>query len=301
MRWFRCVLAYDGSGFAGWQYQPGQRTVEGVVSEALKGIFRQPVEISAASRTDAGVHALGQVVAFAVETRLSPCVLLRALNSRLPEDVYVLSVDEAFAGFDPRRHARAKRYRYWIADGSGRNPFLRHYQWQWRRGTLDCQAMQEAASYLVGTHNFASFQNSGSPRSSTVRTLYRVAVERLEHVGPAEDSSPGKGRAGEGGLTFRPEVSSPEARPEFFISQLWKGGGVFILVEGDAFLYNMVRSIVGTLVEVGRGARKPEWIREVLNSRDRGRAGPTAPACGLYLEKVFFTGEGLPSAAQSGS
>ncbi|MCS7237314.1 MAG: tRNA pseudouridine synthase A [Thermoguttaceae bacterium] len=287
MKWFRCVLAYDGSGFAGWQRQPGQRTVEGAVAEALEKIFGHPVDISAASRTDAGVHALGQVIGFGVETRLAPELVLRALNSRLPEDVCATVVEETFPGFDPRRHSYGKRYRYWIGDGPGWSPFLRHYQWQWKRGRLDCHAMQEAARLLLGTHDFACFQNTGSPRSSTTRTLYQVIVERVEPSRFSENVPPQKGRVGEGFWSWNRAEGREDLGAEAFLSQLWCRGGVFILVEGDGFLYNMVRSIVGTLVEVGRGARRPEWVGQVLASRDRRQAGPTAPPWGLYLEKVF--------------
>lgn len=286
---FRLTVAYDGSAFAGWQRQPQCRTVEGELSAALTRVLNQPVRLTAASRTDAGVHALGQVAVFEAETRLQPEVIARAVNGCLPPDVCIREVWAVEPGYDLHRDIRCKRYRYWISDSLVRNPFLRTYQWQWLRGRLDHAIMGEAAQHLVGTHDFACFQSAGSPRSSTVRTLFRVEVERLEI---SQGCAAMAGRAGEGAgagpLAAGGESGSPPAGPEDFLRQLWGCGGVFVLVEGDGFLYNMVRAIVGTLVEVGRGVRPPQWVAEVLKSRDRRQAGPTAPACGLYLEQVIL-------------
>ncbi len=289
---YRLVVAYDGSGFAGWQHQPEQRTVEGVLSEVLARILRQPVDLHVASRTDAGVHALGQVVAFHVDSTLPPEIIARAANAYLPPDIAVCWAERVGVGYNLHRDIKGKRYRYWISDAPFGNPFLRAYQWHWRRGRLDVAAMDRAAQLLVGTHDFASFQNSGSPRVCTVRTLFQVRVERLELGWPNFTRT--EVRWGEGecrrqllrdGLSQATFFASPV---EEFLRQVWGGGGIFVQVEGDGFLYNMVRTIVGSLVEVGRGARKPEWIRELLEARDRRCAGPTAPACGLFLEKVYL-------------
>jgi len=294
---FRCLVAYDGTAFRGWQVQPGHRTIQGVLTEALARVLRQAVDISGASRTDAGVHALGQVVSFTAETRLSPESLQRAWNAYLPPDVVVYSVFEAPPGFDACRQALRKRYAYFLSDGRIPNPFLRHYQWQWKRGLLNVEAMSAAARYLLGHHDFSSFQNMGSPRTSTDRTLFDLRVTRLGqgNLDPAVGEGQGRGEEG-------PRRSHREGRccPPWPLNYglilfphlgMWQDGSIIIEVEGDGFLYNMVRTIVGTLVEVGRGARPPEWVAEVLAARDRRAAGPTAPPHGLYLVRVEYPPE----------
>ncbi len=251
MRTLRLTLAYDGTDYAGWQVQPDQPTVQGVIERALKKITGSPARILASGRTDAGVHALGQVASFRSETGLATDVLKRALNGELPHDVAVLDVDEAPESFHPIRDATAKRYRYSIHDGPVRDVFGRRYCWQYRR-RLDVDSMQRAAGILLGTHDFAAFETSGAPRQSTVRTVFDISVAR--------------GRGGD---------------PHTFCLE----------IEADGFLYNMVRTIVGTLVEVGRGARPEAWLGEVLESTDRRQAGPTAPPQGLFL--VFVTYDGI--------
>jgi tRNA pseudouridine38-40 synthase len=245
---YRLLLAYDGREFAGWQRQPGLRTVQQELEAALARITGEPVRCIASGRTDAGVHALGQVVSFQSATRLAPAVLAKALNAELPEDMLVFEVALAPPRFHALRDALRKRYRYVIEDGRLRDLFARHYLWH-VFASLDVEAMQAAASLLVGTHDFASFQTGGSPRLSTVRTIYDLVVQR---------------RAGE--LTDR----------------------VVIEVEADGFLYNMVRNIVGTLVEVGKGKQPPPWVGQVLAARQRAAAGMTAPAQGLYLVGVEY-------------
>src|SRR5262245_15651126 len=251
MRTFKLVLAYDGTGFAGWQRQPARRTVQGELEAALERITQSPTKCTASGRTDAGVHALGQVVSFHSETRHSPEVLTKALNAELPEDMLVFEVGEAPAGFHALRDAVRRRYRYVIQDGRPSDLFARKYVWHvYQR--LDVEAMRAAAGPLVGAHDFASFETAGSPRLTTVRTVLDVTVERRR----AE-------------LTDR----------------------VVIEVEADGFLYNMVRNIVGTLVAVGKGREAVSWPAEVLAARDRTKAGMTAPAQGLFLVEVAYEGE----------
>ena len=219
-----------------------------MLEAALAKITGTPVRVIASGRTDAGVHALGQVASFNTEGRHAPGVFLRALNAELPHDVAVLEAAEATEGFHPIRDAVRKRYRYLIHDGPARDVFRRNYCWQHPR-RLDAEAMHRAAQPLAGKHDFSSFQSSGAERASSVRTVYDISV--------------GRGRGAEGDL-------------------------IATEVEADGFLYNMVRAIVGTLVEVGRGARGESWPDEVLQATDRRAAGATAPPQGLFLVRVEY-------------
>lgn len=250
------MLEYDGAAFEGWQTQaPGVRTVQAVVEAALAELAGGPVALVGASRTDAGVHAEGQVASVRFDTRLTPAVLLRALDAKLPADVAVRELAAAPEAFHARRDARWKRYRYSWWSGRVRSP-LRRGRFARVRGPLDVAAMAAAATALVGTHDFSCFQlaaaewhaeaaRRGHTRSAT-RTLYAATVRGEE-----------------------------------------AGEGILELV-GDGFLRGMVRAIAGTLVQVGRGRRTPESLGELLAGRDRRRAGPTAPAAGLTLVEVGF-------------
>ena len=248
VRTIKLTLAYDGTNFAGWQIQAAGRTVQGVLEAALARVAGEAIRVAASGRTDSGVHALGQGVSFEYAGPLPADDLARAINAYLPEDAAVTDAADAPPGFHARRSAARKRYRYRIYDGPVRAVFERSFVWQCRQRLCE-QAMARAAAALVGTHDFASFQTAGSPRESTVRTVYEIAVRR--------------GRAGE-------------------------GDEVVIEVEADGFLYNMVRGIVGTLVEVGRGAAPEELPAAALAARDRRAAGPNAPAAGLCLLHVTY-------------
>ena len=245
---FKLTLAYDGTDFVGWQWQPGRRTVQEELESALARITQCKTRCRASGRTDAGVHALGQVVDFESSTWLDGPALCKALNAELPDDMIVFEVAEAPPNFHAIRDAVAKRYRYMIQDGRPRDIFDRKYVWHLYH-RLDVEAMAEAAKSLVGRHDFVSFQTSGSTRLTTERTVLDLVVERR----PAE-------------LTDR----------------------VIIEVEADGFLYNMVRNIVGTLVEVGKGKQPITWPAEVIARRDRRQAGMTAPPEGLYLVGVQY-------------
>ena len=249
MRWLKLTLAYDGTHYAGWQYQPGQTSIQETLEEALFRITGEKIRVTASGRTDAGVHALGQVVSLSTSSRLSSDVLRRALNAELPRDIAVLAAEEAPEGFHAIRDAIQKRYRYFIHDGPVRDVFRRHHVWH-LPFRLDAEAMHEAAQALCGMHDFSSFESSGAPRSSSVRTVTEVLVAR--------------GAGGE-----PPQI-------------------VTIDVEADGFLYNMVRAIVGTLVEVGKGDRPREWIAEVLAAKNRRSGGQTAPPQGLFLLWVQY-------------
>ena len=267
MRTLKLTIAYDGTDFVGWQTQARGRTVQQTLERALAKITGEEISAAASGRTDSGVHALGQVVSFDTQSELTTEVLHRALNAELPEDVAVLSLEEAPQGFHARRDAKRKRYRYVIHDGRVPDVLRRRWLWhQFRR--LDETAMSEAARALAGTHDFTSFETTGSPRASSVRTILDISVRRAEEVSsdpfyasPSPDA--GQGRAGRGDL-------------------------VIVEIEADGFLYNMVRAIVGTLIEVGRGTQKPQWPAAVLAAADRRAAGQTAPPQGLFLVRVDY-------------
>lgn len=254
MRTFKLTLAYDGTDYAGWQTQVDQSTVQSALEAVLERITGESIRTIASGRTDAGVHALGQVVCFQSATRLTEEVLLRAIRAYLPPDVAVKSLEPAVDGFHAIRHAVSKRYRYVIADSSHKSVFERQYVWQYPVA-LDLLSMSQAATALLGEHDFASFASSGSERKTTVRNVHHLTVERRVT------------------MTF-----AGDAQREHLV----------IEVEANGFLYNMVRNIVGTLVEVGRGVQPVSWVAEVLEKRDRRAAGPTAPAHGLYLVQVNY-------------
>ena len=250
---FKITLAYDGTDFSGWQAQPGRRTVQGAFKDAWREITGETVCMTATSRTDAGVHALGQVIGVATQSELPPERLLGGLNAKLPEDVVVQSVRLAPEGFHATHDACGKLYRYQLHNDRRRPPLNRQQVWQIPK-PLDAHAMHRAGQLLVGKHDFASFQSAGSPRDNTVRTISSIEVKR--------------GRAGQGGSGESPRID--------------------VEIAGDGFLYNMVRNIVGTLVDVGAGRRSEAWVGEVLAACDRKAAGQTAPAHGLILVEVYF-------------
>jgi tRNA pseudouridine38-40 synthase len=240
----KLTLEYDGTGYVGWQRQPNGVSVQEVVERALGELLGEPVSTEAAGRTDAGVHALGQVVAFDAPRALPLTAYTRGLSGLLPDDVSVVEAEEVPSGFDPRRWASGKRYRYLISNRPVRSPTRRRTHWE-LFAPLDVGAMDEAARHLVGTHDFAAFQAANCQARTSVRTLRELAL-------------------------------------------LATGDLVQFDFEGTAFLKHMVRNMVGSLVEVGRGQQPPSWVAEVLASHDRMRAGPTAPAHGLVLVEVGY-------------
>lgn len=248
LRFFRLTVSYDGTLFAGWQWQTNHRSVQATMEQALATVTGQQVRVVASGRTDAGVHAVGQGVSFCCETRLDANSIRRALNHNLPDDIVVLEACDAPFGFHATRDALKKRYRYVIQDGPVRDLFARPYAW-WIRKRLDAEAMHRAAQRLVGRHNFKSFQSTGSSRIHTERTIFALSVERR-----------------------RIDMSDR----------------IIIEVEADGFLYNMVRNIAGTLVAVGKGKRPESWVSDVLAAQDRRAAGEAAPPQGLYFLQVWF-------------
>jgi tRNA pseudouridine38-40 synthase len=262
MACFKLTLAYDGTAFHGWQRQPGQRTVQGELERAWLEITGETVRFSGASRTDAGVHAAAQVASVESVTRLSPDALLGGLNAKLPDDAVARRVDLAPDGFHATHDAKRKRYRYSFYNDHRRPVFWRRQAWHVPT-PLNVGAMHRAAQALVGTHDFASFQSMGSERESTVRTIFDAHVQ----------SGAGRGRGGAAdGIGLDAEAAAL----------------VDFEVEGDGFLYNMVRAIAGTLAEIGRGRRDESWLTEVIAARDRSAAGQTAPPHGLTLLWVAY-------------
>jgi tRNA pseudouridine38-40 synthase len=260
---FRLTLAYDGADFAGSQAQANQRTVQGVLEQALFRVLGDPPATTFAGRTDRGVHATGQVVAFdAWSWRADARVLRRALNATLPSDLRATDASECAPAFHPRFDAAWREYRYWIAPGV-ESPFLGRYAWS-PRATVELDLMAEGAQYLVGTHDFASFAGGGegvpwSERAQrtrgTTRTVYRCAPRVSE-------------------MCF-----GPGAAPERVVE---------ITVVADGFLPRMVRNLVGALVEVGQGRQEPSWIGEILGYRDRRMGSVVAPPHGLTLSAVGY-------------
>ncbi len=248
-RWLKLTVAYDGAVFAGWQWQPNEPTVQGALQDAWQTITREEARLTASGRTDSGVHAEGQVVGVETATRLESRRLLLALNAVLPDTVVVRSIEPAPERFHATHDALRKTYRYQIHNGPVRPLFDRGRVWHWKASGLDAVAMGQGAKHFIGRHDFVSLESTGSERSTTVRTITDLTVITR----PADG-----------------------------------GERIDITVTGDGFLYNMVRTIAGTLVEVGRGAQPPEWIAEVLAARDRSAAGPTAPPQGLVLVRVEY-------------
>lgn len=248
---FKITLAYDGTDFCGWQAQAAGRTVQQTVEQAWEQVTGERLRLVASGRTDAGVHATGQIASLESASQLPPETLCRALNANLPADVRILDVSPAWPGFHAIRDTRSKRYRYLIQPGSQANPFHRRYAWLVSH-PLDTERMRAAAVKLSGTHDFASFQGSGSVRRTTERTISDFTVDVIPS--PWEIGSSGR--------------------------------LICIEVEADGFLYNMVRILVNTLHDVGSGKRELAWVDDVLRARDRRVASATAPAHGLCLREV---------------
>jgi tRNA pseudouridine38-40 synthase len=251
---FKITLAYDGAGFVGWQRQDNGVSIQAHVEDALRALDGRDVTVAGAGRTDAGVHALGQVAAFTIARELEPDALVRALNGHLPRAIRVIAAEQAPPGFHPRFSAHKKTYRYRLWNDEVMSPFEREYAWH-VPGPLDIEGMSAAARLVEGRHDFAAFQAAGSSVATTEREIFESV--------------------------FRPP--HPEARtanPELLCYE----------ITGTGFLRHMVRIIVGSLVEIGRGRQPVEWMGEVIAARDRTLAGPTAPPHGLFLVTTEYGG-----------
>lgn len=249
------TVAYNGAAYSGFAKQKDDRlaTIQGELERALATYFRHPVETVCAGRTDAGVHALGQVVSCVVDkdeiAGIKPERLLISFNALTPDDIAIRDISVAAADFSARFDAVTREYRYRIVSGAVPPVFLADFSW-WRRGALDLEVMRQAASFLIGEHDFKSFCKAASAEGkTTMRRIEEISIESVEESGES---------------------------------------CIVIKVIGNAFLHSMVRTIVGTLVQVGAGHRKPDWVREVLLACDRTAAGETAPASGLTFWRVTY-------------
>lgn len=241
----KLVVAYDGTNYCGWQVQPNGETIEGVLNRELSSLLGEDIKVTGASRTDSGVHSLGNVAVFDTDTRIPPEKISYALNIRLPEDIVVQDSCEVAPDFHPRHCNSRKTYEYRILNRRFAMPTRRLDTYFYHR-LLDVERMQQAARYLEGTHDFKSFCSVNTVVEDTVRTIYTLQV-----IKDADDI-----------ITIR--------------------------VQGSGFLYNMVRILAGTLIQVGIGAMEPEQMTEILEAKDRSASGPTAPAQGLTMMGIEF-------------
>ena len=244
MKRIMLTVAYDGTAYHGWQMQPNGETIESVLNRCLSELLQEQVEVSGASRTDAGVHALGNLAVFDTETRIPADKIAYALNDRLPEDIRIQRSIEVADSFHPRYTESRKTYEYKILNRTFPLP-NRRFDTYFYHYPLDVDKMGEAGAYLVGEHDFVSFCSAGAQVKSTVRRIDLCEINKQQDI-----------------ITIR--------------------------ITGNGFLYNMVRIIAGTLICVGGGNMEPEQVREIILAKDRGAAGPTAPACGLTLVGYEF-------------
>lgn len=240
----KLVINYDGTDYHGWQIQPGMDTIEGKLKEALERLCNCEVNLNGSSRTDAGVHAIGQVANIKIDSPIPTENMARALNNLLPDDIAVAEALEVPSDFDAISDTKSKLYRYTINTQAVR-PVLEIRRCWHRPGPLNIEKMQQAAARLIGTKDFKSFAAAADQRLSSVRTILKCEVA---------------------------------ANPPW----------IYFDVEADGFLYNMVRNIAGTLVEIGRGRWQPEYIDEILEAKDRAAAGPIAQASGLCLIEIRY-------------
>jgi tRNA pseudouridine38-40 synthase len=242
---FLLFIEYDGSGFSGWQQQPGVRTIQTEISKALSRLGFKHTKIVAAGRTDCGVHALRQAVSLSLGKLLPAGLDLGySLNSVLPPDISVISVERKNAGFNARFKAKLKVYRYDIWNKPWRSVWRGKNTWHIPK-PLNTARMLKASRYLLGKHNFSAFDASGSTQDNKTAVIKEISIKQSK-------------------------------------------GKISVRFTGDRFLYKMVRNIVGTLVSIGLGKSRPERMKEILSSRDRNKAGETAPAKGLFMEEVIF-------------
>lgn len=237
--WVKLVVAYEGTNYCGWQIQPNGITIEQVLNETLSSLLGEEITVTGASRTDAGVHSLGNVAVFETHTKMPAEKISFALNQRLPEDIVVQESCQVPEDFHPRFSKSRKTYEYRILNCRFRQPLERRTSYFYHY-PLDVRAMQKAAAYLVGEHDFTSFASVHAQTNTYVRMIYALDVVR-------------------------------------------EGDMIRIRVQGNGFLYNMVRIIAGTLIQVGAGIKKPEDMESILAGKDRELAGPTAPAHGLTM------------------
>lgn len=240
----KLTVEYDGTNYRGWQIQPSGETIQAILERAVSTFLGNPTRVTGSGRTDAGVHALGQVANFFSDKVFEPFRIQRALNALTPDDIAIKEVDIVPDSFDARRDGRARVYEYRILNRSTPSPFHLNRAWHLHE-KFDLPAMRAAVRCLEGEHDFSSFRAAGCDAAHAVRKVYRVSLDQRDEL-----------------LVFT--------------------------IEATAFLRHMVRNVVGTLVDVGRGLRTPESFARLLEARDRTKAGATAPACGLFLVEVKY-------------
>lgn len=245
MRNLKIIIEYDGTNYQGWQIQHNAPTLQGIIEEKLGILTGEKIHLIGSGRTDAGVHALGQVANFKTQSQLDVGSIQKALNSLLPRDIVIMKIEETNDGFHARKDSKSKVYEYRILNQNLRSVFLHAYAWHIPQ-KLNLSEMKKATQILIGEHDFSAFRTVGSSTRTSVRKVIQAQWRK-----PLE-------------------------------------GLIYFEIEANGFLKQMVRSIVGTLVEVGRGKIHPEEFREILESKDRRKAGPTAPAHGLFLKEVKY-------------
>ena len=274
---FKLTLAYDGTDFNGWQIQPGQATVQGTLAECVRRITGEDVLPQGSGRTDAGVHALGQVASFAIESPIPERGLMTALNDTLPSSIRVSAVEQVEASFHARHSAKAKTYKYRIFRGDVCPPFLARYTFHYPY-PMNEEAMIRATDNIVGKHDFTSFAASDPDRSARIQA---AKIPTPPKYGGME--RPSADDDGE-------EVATAPSNVRTIHSALWARSPdeLSFTVRGDGFLHHMVRNLVGTLLQVGKGSLRVNDMARILECRDRSAAGPTAAACGLFLVSVEY-------------
>jgi len=244
MKRYKCIVAYDGTKYSGYQLQPKDSTVQEQIEKVLSKLHKREVKTYASGRTDAGVHAKGQVLHFDSELPIAVDKFPRVINGFLPEDILFVSMEEVPDDFHARYDAKGKEYRYFVRYAKERDPFSRNYSYHYRY-SLDVEAMRKAAQDLIGEHDFTSFCSLKTATTNRVRTIKSIDI-------------------------------------------LFDGENLEFRFVGNGFLYNMVRILVGTLLEIGNGRKAVDSIPEILDKKDHRAAGKKAPAHGLYLWKVFY-------------
>lgn len=274
-------VAYDGTNYHGWQVQPNAKTIEGELNRVLTQLTGEEIQVTGASRTDAGVHALGNVAVFDTVSKIPAEKFSYALNQRLPEDIVIQSSLQVADDFHPRHCDCRKTYEYDILNRTFPLPAYRNTAY-FLYGDLDLDAMRKACQAFLGEHDFASFCAAGAQVQTTVRTIYSLEVLEQPLAVTGRGSKPASEVTGADPIcqpTETAAVEQSQRSPERLMT---------IRVRGNGFLYNMVRIIAGTLVEVGRGHIRPEEIEGIIAACDRAKAGPTAPARGLRLVEIKY-------------
>ena len=245
MRNIKLIIEYDGKEFNGWQKQPNKLNIQGTIEQAIKQVTGEEVDLTASGRTDAGVHAFGQVANFKTNSSIPTDKIAIAINTKLKRSIRILSAEEVDERFHSRLSCKRKTYRYVINNSEFSSAIYRNLETHIPQ-KLDIEKMQEASKYFIGEHDFKAFKASGTSSKSSVRTIYKLDVKQM-----------------------------PQNR-------------IYIEVTGNGFLYNMVRIISGTLVDVGIGKIKPNEIEKIIKSKNRQQAGKTLPPSGLYLLNVEY-------------